>query len=115
MTLDSRDETRLRAVENAVVAMNDMVAELVVIQKRLPELLGEAIDAGITKAVNRDETMGTVWKSAQQHLTRRAREGAGGWLLGFLYRGAGWLMVFVVIASVAGWVPAWKIMSAAKP
>ena len=59
--------------------------------------------------------MARVWSSFGVHMQRKAREGAGGWSLGILRSGLSWAVIFVLVASYIGWIPAWKVMQGAKP
>lgn len=113
MTEDER--RRLVAVENAVVAMNNIAADLAIAQSRLPEMIEKAMEKAMTSTVTSDEKMAAVWRSASAHFTRRAQEGAGGWVLTVVLSGAKWAFFFFLLASYIGWIPAWKIMSTAKP
>lgn len=113
--LSENDERRLRAVENAVLAMNDIAAEIATQQKRLPELIAGSFVAGVERVAGDDEVMAHVWSSFGAHMQRKAREGAGGWVLGILRSGLSWAVIFVLVASYIGWIPAWKVMQGAKP
>lgn len=114
-TLSESDERRLRAVENAVLALNDIAAELATQQKRMPELIAGSIAQGVTLVTENDETMARIWGSFGMHMQRKAKEGAGGWVLGILRSGLSWVVIFVLVASYVGWIPAWKIMQSTKP
>ena len=52
--LSENDERRLRAVENAVLAMNDIAAEIATQQKRLPELIAGSFVAGVERVAGDD-------------------------------------------------------------
>lgn len=108
-------ETRMRLVERAVVAMNDIAADLAVAQSRMPQNIAAAMQAAIDNTLENDEKMGRLFSRLTAHLTNRARNEAGGFVLGFIVKGVGWLFAFLVLASYLGWVPAFKIMGAAKP
>jgi len=53
--------------------------------------------------------------SAGKHLRKQVQIETGKRILGFLARGMTWLLVFAILASWMGWLPAWKVMSATKP
>lgn len=112
---DAKTEARLIAVENAILAIQRMAEQSERTHSQLPSLLERAVETAIDRTIASEERMARVWVSAGTQLRRRAREEAGGWVFGFLARGLAWMSVFVVLASVLGWLPALKIMSATKP
>ncbi len=108
-------ETRVRMVEKAVVAMNDIAADLAVAHSRLPQAIATAMQQAIDGTLSNDDKMNALFTRLTRHLTNRAKNEAGGLVFGFVIKGLGWLLAFLVLASYLGWVPAFKVMAAAKP
>lgn len=108
-------EARMAALENAVLALTAMAEASERTHAALPAMIEKGMETAINRSVSDEEVMGKVWISAGKRLRKQARDQAGGWVLGFLFRGAGWLAAFAMLASFLGWIPAWKIMSTAKP
>lgn len=109
------NESRLRAVENAVIAFNDILAELAIQRGDVKRDIADGISSGLHRALDDEVLMAKIWKSFGTAMERKAREGAGGWMLGVLKSGVMWALVFLVVASFVGWVPAWKLMQSTKP
>lgn len=112
---DDNNELRLKAVENAVIALNDIVAELTIQRQDIRRDVADGIVSGFHKAIDDEVLMAKLWVAFGTAMQKKAREGAGGWILGIVKNGVMWALVFMAVASFVGWLPAWKLMQGAKP
>lgn len=116
MPLDPiKTASRLAAVENAVLALHKIAERLDDTLNELPNMIEAGLEKGIKASVADEETMTTVWASAGAHVRKQAQIEVGKKIFGFVARGASWLLLFTVLASFMGWIPAWKVMMATKP